>query len=198
MRRTPVELVALLALLQGGVAAAEPPAPAGDPLHSAECRSALQVLQVEESAVAPGSRVASSGASASTAKAAAGTLDHASPHVLNPKLAGARRSAAAACLASRADPAPLPQHLAQPPIAVAPVATPPAPIGATAAPRPALPPPNAALPSPALPPPAPTSVLSCDLGGCWANDGSRLNRVGPNLWGPRGACTVQGTLLQCP
>jgi len=54
------------------------------------------------------------------------------------------------------------------------------------------------LPSPALPAPAPTSVLSCDIGGCWANDGSRLNRVGPTLWGPRGACTVLGTLLQCP
>ena len=44
----------------------------------------------------------------------------------------------------------------------------------------------------------PYAITSCDAGGCWANDGSRLNRLGPNLWGPRGICTVQGSLLQCP
>jgi hypothetical protein len=58
---------------------------------------------------------------------------------------------------------------------------------------------RAALPQAA--PPAlerPYAVTSCDPGGCWANDGSRLNRVGTNLWGKRGVCTLQGTLLQCP
>jgi hypothetical protein len=54
------------------------------------------------------------------------------------------------------------------------------------------------VPEPARAQQRPYAITSCDAGGCWANDGSRLNRVGPNLWGPRGVCTVQGTLLQCP
>ena len=51
---------------------------------------------------------------------------------------------------------------------------------------------------PRAPAERPYAITSCDSGGCWANDGSRLNRVGPNLWGPRGICTVQGSLVQCP
>ena len=189
MHRALFGSVTILALLQGAFAAAGPPPTAGDPLHSAECRSALQALQVEESAVGPASRVASPAASAP--RAADGTRVDSPTRPRSPKLATARRQAAAACLAGRADPPALPQRLAQPAIAVPPVTEPRPPVPSAMRP-------GTALPSPALPVPGPTTVLSCDIGGCWANDGSRLNRVGPTLWGPRGACTVQGTLLQCP
>ena len=54
-------------------------------------------------------------------------------------------------------------------------------------------------PSPTPAPKPPSVVTSCDALGCWANDGTRLNRVGPQqLQGPRGLCTLQGTSLQCP
>jgi hypothetical protein len=46
-------------------------------------------------------------------------------------------------------------------------------------------------------PPAPLTVGACDPGGCWASDGSRLQRVGPQLLGPRGFCTQQGAFLHC-
>ena len=191
MQPAPFGLVALLVLLPAAFAAAGPPPTAGDPLHSAECRAALLALQVEESAVGPASRLASSAASAPAASAADGTRGDAPTRPLNPRLAAARRQAAAACLAGRADPPALPQRFAQPAATVTPVTGP-------GSPMPEATRPGTALPSPALPAPALTTVLSCDTGGCWANDGSRLNRVGPTLWGPRGACTVQGTLLQCP
>jgi hypothetical protein len=64
---------------------------------------------------------------------------------------------------------------------------------------PAIVPPAIAVPPPApLPvqrPPA--MVSSCDATGCWASDGTRLHRAGPNLIGPRGLCTVSGKLVQC-
>jgi hypothetical protein len=44
----------------------------------------------------------------------------------------------------------------------------------------------------------PLSVTSCDALGCWANDGTRLQRVGPSLLGPRGYCSTAGTALSCP
>ena len=42
------------------------------------------------------------------------------------------------------------------------------------------------------------STTSCDALGCTASDGTRLTRSGPLLMGPRGACTVQGSVLNCP
>jgi hypothetical protein len=44
----------------------------------------------------------------------------------------------------------------------------------------------------------PPVVTSCDAGGCWSSDGTRLNRVGPNLMGPGGVCTVTGKMVHCP
>jgi hypothetical protein len=41
-------------------------------------------------------------------------------------------------------------------------------------------------------------VTTCDIGGCWTSDGTRLQRAGPDLVGPRGVCTVQGALAFCP
>ena len=155
----------------------------GDPLESAECQRALAALSSEEAAVAESSR-ASGGITANDRR------------LIDAKLAPVRRQAARACLARLDDPATLSsvRLVRPPPIAVAPAgvapASSPAPMAATA---------RAAPPAPApLPAEKPYAITSCDAGGCWANDGSRLNRVGPNLWGPRGICTVQGSLLQCP
>ena len=55
-------------------------------------------------------------------------------------------------------------------------------------------------PRPASPPiePPPPVVTSCDLGGCWDSNGARLNRAGPQLIGPRGACTSVGATVYCP
>ena len=166
-----------LALAGSAVAAraADAPRAPGDPLESADCRRALEALRTQEAAaVAEASRPSDGGR----------------PRVPDARFEASRRQAAQACLASRADPPTRPQRFAQPPIAVSPIAVvppraqPPLPIA------PVGPPPKAVEP--------PRFILSCDPGGCWANDGSRLNRVGPNLWGSRGMCSVQGTLLQCP
>ena len=51
-------------------------------------------------------------------------------------------------------------------------------------------------PSPPIEPPP--VVTSCDLGGCWDSKGTRLNRAGPQLIGPRGACTTVGATVYCP
>jgi hypothetical protein len=148
----------------------------GDPLHAPDCRNALASLQAEESAAD----------AAAHASAAAGAHGGAAPSA---ELQAARRLAARSCLASRADPPPPPPvRSLQAPIVVAPIA----------APRPLPPPVARALPPLAAPAERPYAVTTCDPGGCWANDGSRLNRVGPNLWGKRGICTLQGSLLQCP
>jgi hypothetical protein len=150
---------------------------ADDPLQTADCRSALADLQTQEIAADAGSR--------SSAEAGASARPTPSGELL-----AARKRAARRCLASRADPAPPPGRLIQPPIVVAPLAAAP-----VAVPRSA----RKGSPLPAAPAAErPYAVTSCDPGGCWANDGSRLNRVGPNLWGSRGVCSLQGTLLQCP
>ena len=179
MRRASTVLFLAAAMSAANAAALETPA-AADPLQSAECRRALDALQAQE---------------ATAARAAPrpdGSAADRHPAAPNPAYASARRQAAVACLASRADPPPQPQRLAQPPVVVAPLTA----VRPMQAPLPS----SRQSPVPALPPPAepPHFVLSCDAAGCWANDGSRLNRVGPNLWGSRGACALQGTLLQCP
>jgi len=148
----------------------------GDPLQAPECQQALAALHEQEAAAA----------SAPVANARPQARE---PRPLDPKLDAARRRAARSCLASRADP-PVAGRLAQPPIAVPPVASVRPPLPAAS--------PGTGVPARLAGPPPLVSITSCDAGGCWANDGSRLNRVGPNLWGPHGICTVQGTLVQCP
>jgi hypothetical protein len=155
----------------------------GDPLESAECQRALAVLNSEEAAVAESSR-------------ASGGVTTNDRRLIDARLAPIRRQAARACLARRADPATLSsERLVRPP----PITTQPLAVAPASSPAPTAAPARAAPPAP---PTAPAekayAITSCDAGGCWANDGSRLNRVGPNLWGPRGICTVQGSLLQCP
>jgi len=178
-------LAAIVALAPATAAIAEPATAAlGDPLESAECQRAFAVLNSEEAAVAESAR-------------ASGGVTTNDRRLIDAKLAPLRRQAARACLARRADPVTLsssarlvrPPPLTTQPLAVAPASSP-APTAATARAAPLAP-----LPLPAE---KPYAITSCDPGGCWANDGSRLSRVGPNLWGPRGICTVQGSLLQCP
>ncbi|HYF18172.1 MAG TPA: hypothetical protein VEA40_09925 [Ramlibacter sp.] len=101
----------------------------------------------------------------------------------------ARLAATQACLGGGGA-AVRPSPTAQPPLQVPPVA-----IEPPAAARP---------PVPMAPPPPPVAIerppviTSCDDGGCWASDGSRLNRSGPVLIGPNGLCTVTGNVARCP
>lgn len=56
-----------------------------------------------------------------------------------------------------------------------------------------------AVPAPApRPAPPPLTISACDATGCWASDGTRLQRAGPNLLGPTGVCTTSGPFVQCP
>jgi hypothetical protein len=196
----PRRLAILSHAVAAGLAAVAALAVAGpskdDPLQSSGCRQALDALQARE-------------ADAASAAAHAGPAAR-PPAAPDPRLAASRRTAAIACLATRADPptaTPSAQagaasgrpsadpaaalslgRLARPPIAV--------PSLAGAAPAVRLPPARSALPAPAAP--GPRFITSCDAGGCWADDGSRLDRVGPTLWGRRGACNVQGSVVTCP
>lgn len=50
-------------------------------------------------------------------------------------------------------------------------------------------------------PPAikPSTITSCDAGGCWDNTGGRYNRgAGNTFFGPRGACQSIGGRMLCP
>lgn len=191
MANAPLVLATMLAC---SVAAAAPAATSADPLQSRECRQALAALHEEEaasalSASAPAMAAASSPAIRAASAATIGRGGRATL-AIDPRLAAARASAARSCLASRADP-PVAGRLARQPVVVPPVAGARAPLPVASAPG--------AVSVPRLPGPAPlVSITSCDAAGCWASDGSRLNRVGPTLWGSRGACSVQGSVVQCP
>lgn len=63
-------------------------------------------------------------------------------------------------------------------------------------PSPAAPAVTAPLPPLAIPRPA--TVTVCDPGGCWDSEGRRLNSTGPVLMGPRGLCSLQGGVVNCP
>jgi hypothetical protein len=100
-----------------------------------------------------------------------------------------RSSAAGSCLGTSTPPS-RPPRVLQAPIVVPP---PQIEVPARAAP----------LPAPALPP-APVAIeraplpAVCDSLGCWTQDGPQLRRVPPNVIGPRGPCTQQGTQVYCP
>lgn len=140
-----------------------------DPLKSAECVRALEAVQAQEGRMLAAPRVgpAASGAAAAE-RAALDTL---------------RRGASRDCLGK--------EDLAVERLPRAPISVPPV----TSAPPAALPAPSAAPPPVAIPPLR--TVTQCDPSGCWTSDGIRLNRLGPLLVGPPGACTVQGGVLSC-
>jgi len=100
-----------------------------------------------------------------------------------------RAGAARACLGGTGSPG-RPARVLQAPIAVpAPVIEPkalPLPMA-----QPAPPPPPVAIQRPPTP-------VQCDIGGCWANDGTHLRQVGPNQAGPNGLCSQVGGVVYCP
>jgi len=172
----------------------------GDPLKSDACRRALDVLR-EHEAADRSPAVAEPAGDAGASNDARPRRDARAPHAPDAQLEASRRQAAIACLANRPDPETRPQpqapasRLAQPPLAVPPVTL--AAPSATTLPRPV--PLTPIVPASPQAGPRPQFITSCDAGGCWANDGSRLNRVGPNLSaGSRGLCVQQGNLLSCP
>jgi hypothetical protein len=150
-------------------------AQAADPLDSPECRRAMHALQAQE---------ASLPASAPAARAA-------SAPAIPPALQEARREAARACLGTNADTLPAPQRQVERPVSVLPPLPP-------RLPAPRLP--QAAPPAAVVMPttPQPVTITSCDAGGCWASDGTRLQRSGPTLLGPHGFCTATGPQVSCP
>jgi hypothetical protein len=182
-------------------AGARTAAVADDPLRSDACRRALDALQSRESSERSPAQAQPAADADATNETQGPRRDARAPRAPDPQLEALRHQAAIACLANRPDPerrarpqAPA-SRFAQPPLAVPPVtlAAPPA----TALPHPV--PLTPIVPTSPQAGPRPQFITSCDAGGCWANDGSRLNRVGPNLSaGSRGLCVQQGNLLSCP
>lgn len=160
-------------LLACGVAASAASAPAGDAMQSPRCTRALEALRAHEAQLP-----------ASAAQAASSALARA---------AALRRAAARECLGGPGFVPPPQMH--REPVRVPPVA-PPASGAPPARPVSALPPPRGPAIAPAAPPAV--FVTSCDAGGCWASDGSYLSRVGGQLFGPRGLCSVTGVSVSCP
>ncbi|MGZ5180251.1 MAG: hypothetical protein ACXWC2_07230 [Ramlibacter sp.] len=97
-----------------------------------------------------------------------------------------RRDATQACLggngaARRPAPSARAPDIVPPPMVALPRSTPPT-----------------VLPLPAPPIQRPPVLTSCDAAGCWDSNGTRLDRAGPLLIGPGGACVRTGLQVQCP
>ena len=168
LRRAPI-LLACLAISAGVAVAAH----AADRADSGDCRDALLALQVQED------------------KAASLPQGDRPARVEALKQVEAlRRAAARACLGGTGDPPPPAQHYVVPRAAVPPPA-PARPSAPTAAPPAA---PVVSMPRTTQPP----VITSCDGGGCWTSDGSRVQRDGPAVRGPTGACALQGLAVRCP
>ncbi len=146
-----------------------------DPLRSPACLSALQQLTAaEDSAVEAktGARV---------------TRPSVAP---TESLRTARRDVAIVCLGTAASSPPAARTRQPEPVTG---------VGSVARPTPAASPPTSPTPeaAPRRQPPLVT-VTACDDAGCWASDGTRLQRQGMLLLGPRGFCTRLGSALNCP
>lgn len=152
-------------------ASAHCPARASDLLHSPECSRALIALAAEEDAIIARRKAASVQGPASA-----------------PRLQSLRRAAATACLGEERAGPPVPT--VRPPPSAPGATMPPMPSGT--APRPSS---TALAPVPQKPL---LSITNCDANGCWASDGTRLQRQGTSLIGPRGYCSQVGTVLTCP
>lgn len=150
-----------------------------DTTQSPACQKALADVQAQE-AVALNARSVKAPASAPAGK---------SPD----QLLAMRERAARICLGpGTSGPSPS-QRTMQPPITV-PSAAPPQSMPVPAAPAPTT-------TAPVVPPQRTDPLLTivgCDASTCWASDGTRLQKSGPNLIGPRGICTLQGAVLRCP
>ena len=103
------------------------------------------------------------------------------------RLGVAKRRTALACLGV-AVPEPAPINRVQPAaVALEPIRLRSTPFLAAAPPAPAAP--------SASPPPV---ITACDAAGCWDSNGAHYDQQGPLLLGPRGPCTREAALLNCP
>jgi hypothetical protein len=166
-----------------------------DPLRSKACRAALAALDDRETALR------------TTPPAPAMTPPTLPPRTEDPRaradldraradLDRAQAAAALACLGETKPSAAPPRTGTPPPSApltVPPAAAVPSRAGVAIEGTPTR-------PSPAVreAPRRPLVTTSCDPAGCWADDGSRLQRFGSQLVGPRGVCSVTGSVLNCP
>jgi hypothetical protein len=163
-----------------------------DPMQSSACGAALRELQVQEevgrlNVVAPTLSSAVPDVSSAPGAAASGSSIAAS-------LIAARRQAAQACLGPAALKQPPRQGQYQQPISVPSVGG----LRAGATWRPSASAAITAQAAVAMPPGATLALTSCDALGCWASDGSRLDRIGTQLRSPQGLCTAVGAVLNCP
>jgi len=143
--------------------------------RSPACRTALAALEQAEEALAAAGAASSAAAS-----------DRERQHAVTAKLQPLRQRVADACLGGMTTSPPPSQHTwVMPPTPARPALTP----------RAAVTPP-VIVPTPRLDPPV--TVNTCAGATCIASDGSMLQRVGPNLIGPRGVCTKQGIFVVCP
>ncbi|MFG6486060.1 hypothetical protein ACG04R_05205 [Roseateles sp. BYS78W] len=153
-------------------------------VHAAElpkspaCRMALQALEQAEDALAD----------AKSTPSLTSAPDVQRQHLVTAKLRPLRQRVADACLGGMTSSPPPSQHTLIVP--------------STPRVAPAAPPARLATPQvgsePLLRWQPPVTVTNCSGATCTASDGSTLTRVGQTLVGPRGACTLQGSFLNCP
>jgi hypothetical protein len=143
--------------------------------RSPACRTAVQALDRAETAITD------------TAAAASAPADAARQRSVAMRLQPLREQVGRACLGGlTTSPSPS-QHTYLAP----------APARVTAAPRSPMPTvPPVSVPMPRVE--VPITLSNCNAATCLGSDGSTLTRVGPNVVGPRGACTVQGVFVRCP
>jgi hypothetical protein len=109
----------------------------------------------------------------------------------DPAAEALRQAAARACLGLSGPPQRLGRPIEPPTVVPPPAIEPPPQRPARFGPPPSPLPPPVAIERPSV-------VTGCDPNGCWADDGTRPQRVGPQPLGPRGPCTVQAGVLPCP
>ncbi|MEK8033335.1 hypothetical protein AACH06_21145 [Ideonella sp. DXS29W] len=163
----------------------------GSSMESAACRQALAEVKAQEAALLEARRRAAPQAGApAAASAPVGQGSSATPPA--EALIGLRERAARLCLGPGTSGPARSQRTVQTPITV-PSASPPRGLLTPTAPPPTTTEPVVPLRSEPM-----VTIVGCDATGCWASDGTRLQRSGPQLIGPRGACTLQGAVLRCP
>jgi hypothetical protein len=140
--------------------------------RSPACRTALAALEQAEDALAD---------------SAAASVPSGQRGDVTAKLKPLRQRVADACLGGMTTSPPPSQRTWAPPAPQARAQ----PLPPRAQPRPLAP-----LDLPRADPPL--TITHCNAGTCMASDGSTLTRVGPQLVGPKGACTAQGMFLRCP
>ncbi|MBI3367273.1 MAG: hypothetical protein HY021_02120 [Burkholderiales bacterium] len=172
MRARPLIVVVFGLLGRLAVAQAAP--------EAADCKQALDALEAQEAAMA-------------REQTPADTSPQGRQQAAQSRLAPFRDQAIKTCLGGRPMTAPPSQHLVRAPISVPSLTL-------TLPPARPMTSPSTGLPSatPLRPPSPPVVVTHCDVAGCWASDGTHLQRAGGSLIGPRGICTTVGTVLNCP